>query len=106
MLIKITKQLKKQSRMHLFFLAISCLISQLKLSIYCKEFLAVHFALDHLAHYVSGAEKPVLVLTDSLSLERFFEAKNIHSSLWNFVDRPLSFNIVVGHIPGKANAAA
>ena len=29
-----------------------------------KNFLAPHFALDHLAHFIWGATKQVLVLTD------------------------------------------
>ena len=47
-----------------------------------------------------------MILTDNKSLTRFFQAKTIPPSLWNFIDRVLSFNIVVGHIPGTANAAA
>ena len=35
--------------------------AQLKLSIYAKEFLAVHFAFDNFAHIIWGAKKPVLV---------------------------------------------
>ena len=80
--------------------------AQLKLSIYCKEFLALYFALESFSHYIWGAEKPILVLTDNKSLTSFFQAKSIHPSLWNFLDRVLSFNIVLAHIPGKANAAA
>ena len=80
--------------------------AQLKLSIYCKEFLAVAFALEHFSQFVWGAQKPVLVLTDNKSLTRFFQSKTIPPSLWNSLDRVLAFNIVVGHIPGKANAAA
>ena len=78
----------------------------LKLSIYAKEFLAVHFAFDTFAHILWGSTKPVLVLTDNRSLTRFFQAKTIPSSLWTCVDHVLNFNFVLGHIPGKANAAA
>ena len=78
----------------------------LKLSIYAKEFLAVHFAFDTFAHILWGSSKPVLVLTDNKSLTRFFQAKTIPSSLWTCVDHVLNFNFVLGHIPGKANAAA
>ena len=78
----------------------------LKLSIYAKEFLAVHFAFDNFAHILWGSTKPVLVLTDNRSLTRFFQAKTIPSSLWTCVDHVLNFNFVLGHIPGKANAAA
>ena len=78
----------------------------LKLSIYAKEFLAVHFAFDTFAHILWGTTKPVLVLTDNKSLTRFFQAKTIPSSLWTCVDHVLNFNFLLGHIPGKANAAA
>ena len=78
----------------------------LKVSIYAKEFLAIHFAFDTFAHILWGSSKPVLVLTDNKSLTRFFQAKTIPSSLWTCVDHVLNFNFVLGHIPGKANAAA
>jgi hypothetical protein len=43
--------------------------AQLKLSIYAKEFLAVHYAFDTFVHILWGtSEKPVLVLTDNKSL--------------------------------------
>ena len=73
--------------------------------IYTKEFLAVHFAFENFANVVWGSTKPVLVLTDNRSLTRFFQAKTIPSSLWTCVDHVLNFSFVLGHIPGKANAA-
>ena len=79
--------------------------AQLKMSIYCKEFLSLYFALETFSHFIWGSEKPVLILTDNKSL-RFFQAKTIPPSLWNYVDRVTAYNIVVAHIPGKANAAA
>ena len=48
----------------------------------------------------------MLILTDNRSLTQFFQAKSIPPSLWNFLDRVLCFNIVIVHIPGKANYAA
>ncbi len=81
--------------------------AQLKLSTYSKEFLAVYYAFDTFAHILWGAtSKKVLVLTDNKSLARFFQAKTIPAPLWNFLDRVMSFNFILGHIPGKANAAA
>ena len=80
--------------------------TQLKFSVYYKEFLALYFALDHFAHFIWGATKHVLVLTDNRTLTQFFQSKSIHSSLWNCLDRVLSFNILLAHIPGKANSAA
>ena len=80
--------------------------AQLKFSIYYKEFLALYFALEHFAHYIWGASQPIVVLTDNKSLTQFFQSKTIPPSLWNFLDRVLSFKIVIAHIPGRANYAA
>ena len=46
------------------------------------------------------------MLIDNKSVTRFFQAKRLPGKLWNAVDFVLSFNFVLGHIPGKANAAA
>ena len=80
--------------------------TQVKFSVYYKEFLALYFALDHFADFIWGATKRVLVSTDNRSLTQFFQSKSIHPSLWNCLDRVLSFNILLTHIPGKANSAA
>ena len=37
---------------------------------------------------------------------QFFQSKVIPPTLWNHLDRVLSFNLVIAHIPGKANYAA
>ena len=62
--------------------------------------------MDHFAHFLWGASKPILVLTDNRSLTQFFQSKSIHPSLRNCLDHVLSFNILIAHIPGKANSAA
>ena len=80
--------------------------SQLKMSTYCKEFLALYFALEYFSHFIWGAEKPVIILTDNKSLTSFFQSKSLHPALWNFMDRVIAYNIVLAHIPGRANAAA
>ena len=49
--------------------------SQLKMSTYCKEFLALYFALEYFSHFIWGAEKPVIALTDNKSLTTFFQSK-------------------------------
>ena len=48
----------------------------------------------------------MLVLTDNRSLTQFFQSKSIHPSLSICLDRVLSFNNLLAHIPGKANSAA
>ena len=81
--------------------------AQLKMSTHSKEFLAVYYAFDQFSHLLWGAtEKKVLVLTDNKSLARFFHSKMIPAPLWNFLDRLMSHRFVLGHIPGRANAAA
>ena len=60
----------------------------------------------YFAHVLWGSTKPVSVLTDNKSLTRFSQAITILSGLWTCVDHVLNFNFVLGHIPGKANAAA
>ena len=80
--------------------------SQLKMSTYCKEFLALYFALEHFSQFIWGAEEPLIALTDNKSLTSFFLSKSLHPSLWNFMDRVIAYNKVLAHIPGKANAAA
>ena len=76
------------------------------MSTYCKEFLALYFALEYFSHFIWGAEKPVIVLTDNKSLTSFFQSKSLHSALWNFMYRLIAYNIVLALIPGRANAAA
>ena len=80
--------------------------AQLKFSINYKKFLALYYALDQFAHYLWEATKPNLILTDNRSLTQFFISKVIPPSLWNFWDCVLSFNVIIAHIPGKANYAA
>ena len=54
--------------------------THVKFSVYYKEFLALYFALDPFAHFIWGATKPVLVLTDNRSLTQFFSVKK-HTSI-------------------------
>ena len=79
---------------------------QLKFSIYYKEFLALYFALDHYAHLIWGASKPVIVLTDNRSVTQFYQSKSITPTAWIFLDRVLAFNIIRAHTPGKTYHAA
>ena len=80
--------------------------TQLKFSIYYKEFLALYYALDYFSHYIWGSSKQVIKLTDNKSLTQFFQSRVIPPSLWNCLDRILAFNIVIAHIPGRDNFAA
>ena len=49
--------------------------SQIKMSIYAKEFLAIYMAFKEFGHIFWGATKPVIIMTDSKSVTRFFQTK-------------------------------
>ena len=55
--------------------------SQMSLTMYVKEFLAMHFAFDEFGHILWVAKKPIIVMTDNKALTRFFQAKPIPPSL-------------------------
>ena len=76
------------------------------MSIYAKEFLAIYMAFNEFGHIFWGATKPVIIMTDSKSVTRFFQAKMIPPPLWNACDFVLQFNFTIAHIPGKRNTAA
>ena len=79
---------------------------QLKMSIYSKQFLAIHLAFFELAHILWETSKPTIVLTDNKSVTRFFQTKAIPPSLWNACDYVLQFNYKIAHITGSINTAA
>ena len=80
--------------------------SQLKMSIYAKEFLAIYNAFKEFGHIFWGTPKPVIILTDIKSVTRFFQTKIILPPLWNACDVVIQFNFIISHIPGKNNTAA
>ena len=80
--------------------------SQLKMSTYAKEFLAIYYAFKEFGHIFWGAPKPITNLTDNKSVTRFFQTKIIPPTLWNACDYVIQFNFVIAHIPGKNNTAA
>ena len=80
--------------------------SQIKMSIYAKEFLAIYMAFKEFGHINWGATKPVIIMTDSKSVTRFSQKKMIPPPLWNACDFVLQFNFTIAHIPGKMNTAA
>ena len=80
--------------------------SQLKMSIYAKEFLAILFAFLEYSHILWGSSKPTIVLTDKKSVTRFFQTKMILPSLWNACDFVLQFHFKIAHVPGRMNTAA
>ena len=50
---------------------------QMSLTMYAKEFLAMHFAFDEFAYILWGVQKPTIVMTDNKALTRFFQSKRI-----------------------------
>ena len=80
--------------------------SQMSLTMYAKEFLAMHFAFDEFAHILWGVKKPTIVMTNNKALTRFFQSKRIPPKLWNHCDQALQFDFVLAHVPGVENPAA
>ena len=80
--------------------------SQLKVSIYAKEFLAIYYAFKEFGHIFWGTPKPVIILTDNKSVTRFFQTKIIPPPIWNACDFVIEFNFTKAPIPGKNKTAA
>ena len=80
--------------------------SQIKMSIYATDFLAIYLALKEFGHIFWGATKPVIIMTESKSVTRFFQTKMIPPPLWKAFDFVLQYNFTIAHIPGKLNTAA
>ena len=80
--------------------------AQLKMSIYCKEFLAIYHAFLEYSHILWETTLPTLVMTDNRSVTRFFQTKAIPPTLWNACDYVLQFNFHIMHVAGTQNTAA
>ena len=80
--------------------------AQLKMSIYCKEFLAIYLAFLEYSHILWETTLPTLVMTDNRSVTRFFQTKAIPPTLWNACDYVLQFNFHIMHVAGTQNTAA
>ena len=74
--------------------------AQLKMSIYCKKFLALYHAFLEYSHILWEATLPTLVMTDNRSVTRFFQTKAIPC------DYVLQFNFHILHVAGAQNTAA
>ena len=80
--------------------------SHIEKSIYAKELPAIYMAFKEFGHILWGATRPVVIMTDSKSVTRFFQTKMIPPPLWNSCDFVLQFNFTIAHIPGRTNIAA
>ena len=80
--------------------------AQLRMSIYCKKFLAIYHAFLEYSHILWEATLPTLVMTDNRSVTSFFQIKAIPPTLWNACDNVLHFNFHIMHVAGAQNTAA
>ena len=80
--------------------------SQLKMSIHCKEFLAIYHAFLEYSHILWETTLPTLVLTDKRSVTWFFQTKTTPPALWNACDYVLQFKFRIMHVAGSQNTAA
>ena len=78
---------------------------QMSLTMFAKEFLAMHLIFDGFGHMLWGTKKPIIVLTDKKELFRFSQAEQIPPSPWIFFHQTLQFNFVIAHVPGVENPA-
>ena len=60
----------------------------MSLTMFAKEFLAMHFAFNEFGHILWRAKKPIIVMTDKKALTRFFQAKHIRLHFGIFVIKP------------------
>ena len=79
--------------------------SQIKMSIYAKELLAIYMAFKEFGHIFWGATKPVIIMTESKSVTRFFQTKMIPPPPWKVCNFVSQFNFTITHIPGIMNTA-
>ena len=80
--------------------------AQMKMSIYCKEFLAIYHAFLEYNHILWETTIPTLVLTDNRSVTRFFQTKTTPPALSNACDYVLQFKFRITHVTGSQNTAA
>ena len=80
--------------------------AQLKLSIYCEEFLAIHHVFLEYSHILWEKTLPTLVMTNHRSVTRFFQTKAVPPTLWNSCYYVVQYNFHIMHVAGTKNTAA
>ena len=80
--------------------------AQPKMSIYCKELLAIYLASLEYCHILWDKTLPTLVMTDNRSVTRFFQTKAIPRTLWNARGYVLHFNFPIKTVAETQNTAA
>ena len=80
--------------------------SQLKMSTYTIQILAIHYAFKEFGHIFKGTPKLINIFTDNKSVKRFSHTKiktPLRAIACNYA---VQFNFIVSHTPGKNNTAA
>ena len=80
--------------------------AQLKMSIYCKEFLAIYHAFLEYSHILWETTIPTLVLTNNRSVTSIIQTKSTSPALWIACDYVLQFKFRILHVAGSQNTAA
>ena len=80
--------------------------AQLKMSIYCKEFVAIYHAFLEYSHILGEMTIPTLVLTNNKSVTRFFQTKTTPPALWNACDYVLQFKFHIMLVACSQNTAS
>ena len=80
--------------------------SQIKTSIYAKEFLANYLAFKDIGHTLWGATKPMSTMAHSKSVTRFFKTKMFPLPVRFACTYVLQFNFTIEHFPRKMNTPA
>ena len=80
--------------------------AQIKMPIYCKEFLAMYHAFLEYSQILWETNLPTLVMTDIRSVTRFFQTKAIPPTLWNACDYVLQINFPIMHLASTQKTAA
>ena len=81
--------------------------SQIKMSIYAKEFLAIYFAFMEYSHILClvGIDQTSHRPNRQQIYYTFFPNQN-NTALWNACNFVLQFNFTIAHVPGRMNTAA
>ena len=80
--------------------------SQIKMSIYWKDFLAIYHAFLEYSHILWETTLSTLVLTDNRTVTKFFQTKTTPPNLWNACDYVLQLKFRIMHVAGSQNTAA
>ena len=80
--------------------------AQPKMSIYCKEFVAIDHAFVDYSHFLLESKEPTLVFTDNASKWRFLQTKVIQPAPWNTCDYVLQLNFQILQVPRSMKTGA